>query len=133
MNETAFDVQRKLQALGINLPPETLMMLSKNPQLIEHYMGSRGLLGGGQPQEPGDIGAMAPEKKPKSEKAGEAGTWDTAMVAVAHSLPMLIALMRQSGGYAPAAHMGGKYPFQVPQGIFPQRSQPRSLLASYLR
>lgn len=136
MNSQAlFELQKKLQALGINLPPETLMMMGKNPQLIEQYTTNRPLLGGGgQPQEPGDLTALAPTAKPKAEKAGGgAGTWDTAMIAVAQSLPIIMSLMRPTGGYAPATHMGGKYPFSVPQGIFPQRPQPRSLLASYLR
>lgn len=133
------EVQRKLQALGINISPEMLMQMSKNPQHVEQYLkggGNTSLLGGDIPtREQVQTSTAAEAVTPEAPKgdSGQLGTWDTAMLSIARTMPALLQLLRTMGGYAPASHFGGKPNFAVPQGIFPQRPQSRSLLASYLR
>lgn len=129
------DLQKRLQALGINLPPEVLMTMSKNPQNLEQFTqgeGKTSLLGGDVTS---SVGKPIPEDtgKSKSPQGEEAGTWDAAMMAVSKSLPTIISLLKGQGGFAPAGRVGDRPTFNVPQGIFPQRPQSKSLLASYLR
>jgi hypothetical protein len=49
-----------------------------------------------------------------SKTSGTPGTWETAMMAVAKTVPSIIDASRSHRGYAPAANVSGRRAFDIP-------------------
>ncbi len=68
-----------------------------------------------------------------NQTAGNIGMWGTAMSSVAQTLPMIMQMMKPTGGFAPSGRGSSRSNIVTPN-IYPQgQNRYRSLLAMYLR
>jgi len=114
------ELRKKLIAFGFQgvekMTDDELMQLSSQMSQAQQPV-NKPLLGGEASGTGSDVAeslASVEEPPTKEETAGGPGTWETAMMSVAKTVPSIIQLMQFRRPHAPAANIGGRRVMDIP-------------------